>query len=68
MLFFYVPVLTVFPDIGVNIGSIDFNITTTLDEFNGGTAFFCRQVDAKCQFKCREKLSTCFLKIKKKLR
>ena len=34
-----IPVMTVFSDVGINICCIHFDITTSFDEFNGGSAF-----------------------------
>ena len=42
------PVMTVFPDISIDICGIYFDITTPFDEFNRGTTFFGRQINAEC--------------------
>ena len=42
------PVMTVFPDISIDICGIYFDITTPFDEFNRGTTFLGRQINAEC--------------------
>lgn len=49
--------MTVFSDVRIDIFSIDLDITPAFDEFNGSAAFFRRQINAKSQLQCREKLT-----------